>query len=61
MRTIKTSHYLVKIPKEIAARAEPIMKRRGILKFPDFVRQAVADCIYSDEAKVPHVKQEAGK
>lgn len=61
MKTIRTSHYLVKIPKEIAARAEPIMKQRGILKFPDFVRQAVADCIYSNEAKVPFGKQEARK
>lgn len=61
MKTIRTSHYLVKIPKEIAARAEPIMKQRGILKFPDFVRQAVANYISSYEENVPFGKQEAGK
>lgn len=56
-----------RLPKEITARAEMIMNRRGILKLSDFVRQALVSQIRADElqtvnfATAEALRQEAGK
>lgn len=56
-----------RLPKIITARAETIMSRRGILKFSDFVRQAIVSHIRAEEAQAgifataEAPNQEAGK
>jgi hypothetical protein len=40
-----------RLPKEISARAETIMNRRGILKLSDFVRQALVSQIRAEESQ----------
>jgi polyphosphate kinase len=57
-----------RLPKEISARAETIMNRRGILKLSDFVRQALVSQIRAEESQTVNFAttaapqtQEAGK
>ena len=56
-----------RLPKEISARAETIMHRRGILKLSDFVRQALVSQIRTEESQTVNFataqapRQEAAK